>query len=320
MDAGHSLNDLFPPIEPFDKGYLDAGGGHRIYWEQSGNPEGMPVVFIHGGPGAGAGPVHRRFFDPGHYRIIIFDQRGAGRSQPPAEISSNSTQHLIGDMEMLRQHLHVERWLMFGGSWGATLALVYGIAYPNRCLGFVLRGIFLGSVREIDWFLYGMGAVFPEAWDNFSGFLPESERDDLLEGYLKRLSSSDPAFHMLAAQSWNAYENSCSTLHIKTPDRLSGGSLNLARIEAHYFRHKMFLDDGYILANMDKIKSIPAVIVQGRYDMICPIRTADRLAAAWTDGWQEAQFIIVPDAGHSAMEPGIRSALVGATERFKTLK
>jgi len=315
MDAGRGLNDLFPPIEPFDHGFLDVGLGHRLYWEQSGNPDGVPVVFLHGGPGAGAAPVHRRFFDPGHYRIIVFDQRGAGRSKPHAEIRHNTTPELIQDMEILRRHLHVDRWLVFGGSWGATLALAYGINHPGRCLGFVLRGIFLGTRAEVDWFLGGMGAIFPEAWRAFSQFLPEEERGELLENYFHRLTSSDPTVHIPAASAWNAYENACSTLRMKSPDRLSGGSLSLARIEAHYFLNAMFLDDGHILKQISGISGIPAAIVQGRYDIICPIRAADAIARAWP----ESRYVVVPDAGHSAMEPGIRSALIDATETFKSL-
>jgi len=315
MDAGRGLNDLFPPIEPFDHGLLDVGGGHRLYWEQSGNPAGVPAVFLHGGPGAGAAPVHRRFFDPSHYRIIVFDQRGAGRSRPHAEIRSNTTPALIQDLEILRRHLHVDRWLVFGGSWGATLALAYGIAHPVRCLGLVLRGIFLATRAEVDWFLDGMSAIFPEAWRAFSEFLPEDERPTLLESYFRRLTAADPVVHMPAVAAWNAYENACSTLRMKSPDRLSGGSLSLARIEAYYFLNAMFMDDGHILANIGQLAGIPAAIIQGRYDIICPIRAADALARAWPG----SRYVVVPDAGHSAMEPGIRSALIDATETFKSL-
>jgi len=319
MDAGDEKIDLYPPIKPFEQGYLELDGGHRMYWEQSGDEQGVPVLFLHGGPGAGGRPVHRRFFDPRHYRIIIFDQRGAGRSKPYAELTANTTRHLLGDMESLRCHLGVERWLIFGGSWGVALALAYGIEQAERCLGFVLRGVFLGRQREIDWFMTGMGAIFPEAWRAFSDFLPTDERGDLLASYYRRLSDSDPGVHLPAAAAWGAYENACSTLLPKTPaGTASGGSnaaLSLARIEAHYLKHGLFLDDGYLLANLDKLRHLPGIIVQGRYDVICPIISADELARAWP----RAEYVIVPGAGHSAMEPEIRRALVRATEQFKSL-
>ncbi len=320
MDAHSERYDLFPQIKAFDHGMLALDPCHEMYWEQSGNPDGEPVVFLHGGPGAGAGMVHRRFFDPRHYRIIIFDQRGAGRSRPFAELRDNTTGHLIEDIDTLRRHLGVERWLVFGGSWGATLALAYGIQRPEHCTGFVLRGIFLCRKRERDWFLYGMRAVFPEAWREFSGFLPEGERGDLLDGYHRRLTDADPAVHMPAARAWSRYENTCSTLLPKAEGAVGGGvdraALSLARIEAHYFRHDMFVDEDFLLDNVGGLRKIPAVIIQGRYDIVCPAVTADELARAWP----EAEYVIVSDAGHSAMEPGIRSALVGATEKFKTLR
>jgi len=319
MDAQVDRQSLFPKIEPYGKGILSLGGGHEMYWEQSGNPDGHPVVFLHGGPGAGANSAHRRFFDPRFYRIVIFDQRGAGRSKPAADLTENTTGHLIGDIETLRQHLEIERWLVFGGSWGSTLALAYGIKHPQQCAGFILRGVFLGDTKELDWFLHGIRNVYPEPWQEFTGFLPEGERRGIIEAYWRRLIDPDPSVHLAAAEAWNRYEGSCSVLMVdfKDANPPSGGAsaqaLALARIEAHYFKNGMFLDDGYLLDNIATVREIPAVIVQGRYDMICPIVTADKLAAAWPG----ADYVIVPTAGHSAMEPDIRTALVTATEDFK---
>ena len=317
MDTHADRPTLYPKIEPFGEGMLSLGGDHEMYWEQSGNPDGMPVVFLHGGPGAGANAAHRRYFDPEFYRIVVFDQRGARRSKPYAGLEDNTTQHLIKDIETLRQHLGIDKWMVFGGSWGSTLALAYGIEHPEHCAGFVLRGIFLGSAAELDWFLNGIRTVFPEAWRAFSEFLPEDERGDLFDGYYRRLTDPDPEIHLPAAEAWNRYETSCSIHQPNFEDGTSSGagsrSLALALIEAHYFKNGMFLDDDYLLENIAKVRDLPAVIVQGRYDMICPIVTADKLAALWP----EAEYVIVPDAGHSAMEPGIRSALVAATESFK---
>jgi proline iminopeptidase len=314
-----SRSDLYPPIEPYAAGMLDLDGRHTMYWEQSGNPKGTPVVFLHGGPGAGSTPAHRRFFDPHHYRIIIFDQRGAGRSRPHGDVADNTTPHLIEDIERLRRHLSIDSWLVFGGSWGSTLALAYAETHAARCRALVLRGIFLCRKVEIDWFLYGLRHVFPEAWRAFSGFLPESERDDILEAYFRRLSHPDPAIHMPAARAWSTYEGACSTL-LPSPETVSAFAedrmaLGLARIEAHYFRHNSFLDDDQLLRGARRLAGIPATIVQGRYDMVCPIVSADDLVRAWP----EATYLVVPDAGHSAMEPGIRAALVAAMERYKTL-
>ena len=285
---------------------------HRIYWEQSGNPTGVPVVFLHGGPGAGSNPSHRRFFDPDHYRIVVFDQRGAGRSTPFGETASNTTQDLIDDMEALRRQLDIDKWFVFGGSWGSTLALAYGIAHPDRCRGFALRGIFLGRRSEVDWFLYGMKLVFPEAWRRFSGYLPETERGDILAAYHRRLNDPDPDVHRPAAETWSQFESACSTLHHGVG---GGGSVSLARLEAHYFVNDVFLPENHLLANIGRITHLPCVIVQGRYDMVCPIATADELAQAWPG----ADYVIVPDAGHSAMEPGIRSSLVRAMDGFRRL-
>jgi proline iminopeptidase len=309
--------DLFPEIGPFETGYLPLSDGHVMYWEQIGNPLGRPVLFLHGGPGAGAGSVHRRFFDPGFWRLVIFDQRGAGRSRPLGGLEANTTAHLVDDIEALRWHLGVERWLLFGGSWGSTLALAYAQAHPDRVAGCVLRGVFLGRREEVDWFLHGLAAVFPDAHAAFAGHLEPAERGDILAAYLRRLTHPDPEVHMAAARAWSVYEGSCSTL-LPSPETVANfaqdrTALGLARIEAHYFAHDLFLPPGGLLGGMDRIAHVPAEIVQGRYDMICPARTAFELAAAWAS----ARLTVVPDAGHSALEPGVRRALVAAVERFR---
>ncbi len=312
--------ELYPEIEPWNTGMLDLGGRHRMYYEESGNPRGAPVLFLHGGPGAGAAPSHRRFFDPAHYRIIIFDQRGAGRSLPLGEITDNTTPLLVADIEQLREKLGITRWLVFGGSWGSTLALAYAEAHPQRCSGLILRGIFLCRDSEIDWFLYGLRNLFPEAWHAFITPIPEAERGDLLSAYHRRLTDPDPAVHMPAARAWSTYEGSCSTL-LPSPETVAyfAGdvvALGLARIEAHYFKHDIFLPRNSLLENVSRIRNIPGIIVQGRYDAVCPIVSADDLHRAWP----EAEYIIVPDAGHSAWEPGICAALVRAAEKFKQIK
>ena len=309
--------DLYPEIGPFETGYLPLSGGHVMYWEQVGNPRGRSALFLHGGPGAGAGAVHRRFFDPDFWRVAIFDQRGAGRSRPLGNLENNTTEDLVSDIETLRRHLGVERWLLFGGSWGSTLALAYAQAYPDRVQGCVLRGVFLGRPPEVDWFLHGMAAIFPDAYANFIGFLPEHERGDVLGAYLRRLVHPDAAVHLPAARAWSVYEGSCSTL-LPSPETVSSfaqdrTALGLARIEAYYFANGLFLPPEGLLGRMDRIGHIPAEIVQGRYDMICPARTAFDLSAAW----RAARLTIVPDAGHSALEPGIRRALVAAVDRFR---
>jgi len=311
--------DLYPPIEPYETGRLRRDPPHELYYELCGNPAGQPAVFLHGGPGAGASPDHRRFFDPVHYRLAVFDQRGAGRSTPLGELAANTTQHLIGDIEALREHLGVERWLVFGGSWGSTLALAYAETHPERVTGLVLRGIFLCRRREIEWFLYGMRWIYPETWRRFAEHLPEGERDDLLHSYHRRLIDPDPAVHLPAARAWSTYEGACSTL-LPSPETVAAFgqdtmALGLARIEAHYFVNDIFMEDGALLANVGRLRDIPGVIVQGRYDVVCPIATADELHCVWP----EAEYTVVPDAGHSAMEPGVRKALIAATERFKGL-
>ncbi len=323
MAAASSARDLasdaalFAELEPHASGRLPVDAPHVLHWEACGNPVGTPVVFLHGGPGGGCLPHHRRFFDPAFWRIVLVDQRGAGRSTPVAAIESNTTSALVADLERLRGALRVERWLLFGGSWGSTLALAYAQAHPARCLGLVLRGIFLARPEEIDWFMLGMRTIFPEAWRAFAEFLPPNERSDLLGNYYRRLTDPDPTVHVPAAQAWDRYEVTCSTLLPPTemPPALDSDAtaLAIARIEAHYFVHRAFLDDNQLLRDMPRIAHLPCTIVQGRYDIVCPPATADALARAWPG----AEYIIVPDAGHSVREPGITRALVSAVERMK---
>ncbi len=309
--------DLFPALECRESGMLDLGGGHAMYWEECGNPDGVPILFLHGGPGAGTMGVHRRFFDPDYFRIVLCDQRGAGRSTPHASIDDNTTDHLLADLEALRAARDIAQWHLFGGSWGSTLALAYGQAFPERCRGMVLRGIFTCAPREVDWFLEGMGRFFPEAWREFAAAIPDPERGDLLSAYTRRLNDPDPDVHLPAARAWATYEARCSTLR-PNPDAVAAmsdarGMLALARIEAHYLAHGAFLAPDQLFERIDRIRHLPATIVQGRYDMVCPIETAERLARAWP----EAEYIVVPDAGHSALEPGTRAALLRAVEGLK---
>lgn len=311
--------DLFPIIEARESGMLDLDGTHVMYWEECGNPEGVPILFLHGGPGAGTMAVHRRFYDPEYFRIILCDQRGAGRSTPHASLTDNTTGHLLSDLEALRVDRDIEQWHLFGGSWGSTLALAYGQAFPQRCLGMVLRGVFTCTPREVEWFIEGMGRIFPEAWHDFSRTIPAAERHDLLQAYVRRLNDSDPDVHLPAARAWATYEARCSTLR-PNPNAVAAmsdaqGMLALARIEAHYLANGAFLSPGQLINDIDRIRHLPATIVQGRYDMVCPIETAERLARAWP----EAEYTIVPDAGHSALEPGTRAALLRAVEGLKEL-
>ncbi|MEM7651128.1 MAG: prolyl aminopeptidase [Pseudomonadota bacterium] len=314
------MMDLFPALTPYSSGFLSVDDTHNLYWEQSGNPEGVPILLLHGGPGAGATPTHRRFFDPNHYRIIIFDQRGAGRSHPLGSIENNTTQHLVDDIERLREHLRVERWHLFGGSWGSTLALNYAVQFPEKCISMILRGIFLCEQREIDWFMDGMHKVFPEAWEQFAEFLPEDERDNLLDNYYKYLTGDDEKKQMDAAICWSLYEGACSSLlpnyETITTEEQKEQALALARIEAHFFKNEAVDAEKGILSKIDTLKTIPTTIIQGRYDMICPIQTAHELHLRWP----EADYIVVPDAGHSALDPALRSRLIEATENAKTLR
>lgn len=310
-----SGRDLFSPIEPFAEGMFDVGDGHSIYWEVSGNPAGIPVVFVHGGPGAGTQPAFRRFFDPRVWKIVLFDQRGCGNSRPLAKIEHNSTQHLIADMEALRVMLGIDKWLLFGGSWGSTLALAYGEAHPDRALGFVLRGVFLFRSWEVDWFLNGMGHFFPETSNRFHEFLPQSERETLLKSYYARLVSNDPDVHLPAARIWCAYEEGCARLVPRGSfnDMASRANLAMARVECHYMVHDGFFRDNQLLEDLPLIQSLPCTIVQGRYDVICPPKTADEVAR----NWPGSKLVIIPEAGHSALEPGTRQALVDAVEEMR---
>ena len=309
---------LFPPIEPACTGHLRVSDLHEIYWEECGNPQGYPILFLHGGPGMPTGPLHRRFFDPSHYRILLFHQRGAGLSRPHAEMRENTTELLVSDIEALRRMWGVEKWHVFGGSWGSTLALAYAETHPDSVSGLILRGIFTVRKWEVDWFLTGMATFVPEANAEFLGFLPESERNTPLESYYQRLMNPDPSIHGPAALAWATYEDSTSMLSLAPPPSVTGDfsrALTLARTEAHYFRNNLFQPDDKLLREAHKISHIPGVIVQGRYDLLCPIRTADELHKAWP----EAEYIVVPDAGHSAFEQGILAALMTATERFKQI-
>lgn len=320
VDSRRAASDapaLYPPIEPRRTGRLEVSDGHSLYWEESGRADGAPVVFLHGGPGAGSAPIHRQFFDPAHYRIVIFDQRGAGRSTPAASVVANTTAHLVDDIERLREHLAIQRWVVFGGSWGSTLGLAYAQAFPERVTALVLRGIFLGRPSELDWFLQGMKVFFPERWREFAEHIPAAERSDLLGAYHRRLMDPDPAVHLPAARRWSSYEGACSTL-MPNPGLVADFSsdrvaLSLARIEAHYFMGRMFLAENALLENIGRVRHIPGVIVQGRYDAVCPPCTAEDLHRAWP----EAEYHLVPDAGHSAFEPGIRSRLVATMDAFK---
>lgn len=312
-----SASPLFPPLQPNHIGMLAVDALHTIYWEECGNPAGIPVIFLHGGPGGGLSPKHRQFFDPDAYRIVLFDQRGAGQSTPLGETRNNTTQLLIADIEAIRRMLGIKQWLVFGGSWGATLALAYGQAYPQACLGFVLRGIFLCTQAEIDWFMHGIRHFYPDAHEEFVALIPPQERGDLLQAYAKRLFSDDADVSIQAAHVWSRYEGSCSFLRPQSEaiDRFDSDAvaLGLGRLEAHYFLNRGFMDEDQLIRDIDRIRHLPAVIVQGRYDTICPPMSAYRLHQAWP----ETRLHIVADAGHAAMEPGTAAALIAATEQFR---
>lgn len=312
---------LYPPIEPYRTGSLDVGDGHRIYFEESGNVHGKPVIFLHGGPGGGTHPVQRRFFDPRHYRIVLFDQRGCGKSTPYASLEANTTWDLVADIEKLREHLGIAKWQVFGGSWGSTLALAYAETHPERVTELVLRGIFLLRKKEIDWFYQsGASIIYPDAWEPYLAHIPEAERGDLVTAYNRRLTSDDPAVRLAAAKVWSGWEGATSKL---IPDASFTGhyeedefALAFARIESHYFINRGFFEvDDQLLRDAGRIRHIPGAIVQGRYDVVCPIDSAWALHRAWP----EADLIITPDAGHSAFEPANSRALVAATDRFATL-
>ncbi|ERN18524.1 proline iminopeptidase isoform X2 [Amborella trichopoda] len=311
--------NLYPPIEPYSVGFLKVSDIHTIYWEQSGNPDGHPVVFLHGGPGAGTSPNNRRFFDPEFYRIILFDQRGAGKSTPHACLENNTTWDLISDIEKLKEHLGILEWQVFGGSWGSTLALAYSQSHPEKVTGLVLRGIFLLRKKELDWFYEGgAAAIFPDAWEPFRDFIPQEERSCFIHAYSKRLNSKDLEEQIKAAKIWTNWEMMTAHLLPNEENSKRGDdenfSLAFARIENHYFVNKGFLpSETFLLDGIDKIRHITTVIVQGRYDVCCPMTSAWDLHKAWP----EAQFEVVPDAGHSANEPGIAAMLVAANEKLK---
>ena len=315
---------MYDPIEPYATSRLRVSPVHELYYEQCGNPHGQPVVFLHGGPGAGLIPDYRRFFDPDAYRIILFDQRGSGQSTPHASLVDNTTWHLVDDIERLRTELAIERWLVFGGSWGSTLSLAYAETHPERVRALVLRGIFLCRQKEIRWFYQdskGASAIFPDVWELYLNLIPKAERGDMVSAYHRRLTSDDEAVRLEAARIWSTWEAGALKLF---PDQNLVDqfgephlALSLARIECHYFVNNCFFQtDNYLIENVGKIREIPAVIIQGRYDIVCPMMSAWELHQAWP----EAQFRVIPDAGHSVSEPGIASALVEATDQFRDLR
>ncbi|AIF46626.1 prolyl aminopeptidase [Dyella japonica] len=310
------MRELYPEIEPYRTHRLRVDDIHELYIEECGHPDGLPVVFLHGGPGAGLSAYHRRFFDPTRYRIVLFDQRGAGKSTPHAELRDNTTWHLVADIEAIREYFGIERWVVFGGSWGSTLALAYAQKHPERVLGLVLRGIFLGRPDELRWFNEldgGARFIFPERWERYLAHIPEDERHDMVEAYWRRLDSDDPSVRVDAAIAWGNWEGGSTTL-VHDPDEPGNfedphAAVSVARAEAHYFRHRIFLEPDQLLRDIHRIRRIPATIVHGRYDIICPVKTAHDLASAWP----EAAFHIVL-AGHSAADPAIVDVLVSATD------
>lgn len=309
--------ELFPPIEPYRTHEIPVSDGHTLYAEECGNPQGLPVVFVHGGPGAGCERYHRQFFNPDVYRIVLFDQRGCGRSRPHAGLEGNTTQALVDDMEILRNRLAIDRWVVFGGSWGSTLGLVYAQTHPAHVLGLILRGIFLCRPRDISWFYQdGASFVLPDYWEDYRDVIAPEDRGDMVSAYYRRLTGADEVAMMAAAKAWSLWEGRASTLLPKTAvvDHFANPStaLSLARIECHYFMHDSFLQEDQILRNAGRLRDIPGVIVHGRYDVVCPLEQAWALHAAWP----EARLHVIPDAGHSATEPGIVDALVRATGEF----
>lgn len=313
-----TMRSLYPEITPYATGTLKVSDLHTIYFEQVGNPEGKPVVFLHGGPGGGIDPIYYRYFNPQKWRVVLFDQRGCGRSTPHAELAENTTWDLVADMERLRSHLDIPQWTVFGGSWGSTLALAYSQTHADRCLGLILRGIFMLRSKEIRWFYQeGASYIFPDVWAEYLKPIPPDERDDLVAAYYKRLTSEDNAVQLTAAKAWSIWEASTSKLipDVNLTQQFSRDefAIAFARIECHYFINGGFLEpEDQLLRNIDRIRHIPAVIVQGRYDVVCPMTSAWELHQAWP----EAELIVVPDAGHSMTESGIRSALLDATDRF----
>ena len=317
MTANTQKRTLYPPLEANHSGQLDVGDGHSLYFEESGNPNGKPAVFLHGGPGGGCAPAMRRFWNPDIYRIILFDQRGSGNSTPHASIENNTTWDLVNDIEILRAALNIDKWQVFGGSWGSTLALAYCQAHPERVTEIVLRGIFMLRKKEIDWFYqHGASEIYPDRWQHYLAPIPESEQDDLLAAYHQRLTSDDEETRLTAAKAWSIWEGSTSTLlpnaDISGQFSADDKALSLARIECHYFVNGGFMKEDQLIHNVDRIRNIPAVIVQGRYDVVCPAVSAWELSEAWP----EADLRVVPDAGHSAFEPGNVHELIMATDAF----
>jgi proline iminopeptidase len=308
---------LYPEIEPYQSGHLEVGDGHKLYWELCGNPHGKPVVFLHGGPGGGSSPSHRRQFDPKRYNILVFDQRGCGRSTPHANLEGNTTWHLVEDIERLRELVGVERWMVFGGSWGSTLALAYAQKHPERVTELVLRGIFLFDQYEIDW-LYKEGAnsIYPDKWDEFIALIPEAERDELVEAYRKRLTGNDPDVQLAAAKAWSKWEGETVTLlpHPEVIEEFTEPekAIAVARIENHYMHHRGWFEDGQLLRDAGRLSGIPGVIVQGRHDSCTPPKAAWALKKAWP----EVELNIIPDGGHLYNEPGVLDGLIRATDRF----
>ena len=316
--SSSALRSLYPETAPLSSGTLPVDGTHTLYYEEYGNPHGKPAVFLHGGPGGGCSATQARFFDPKRYRVVLFDQRGCGKSTPHASLVDNTTWHLVSDIEALRQHLDIERWLVFGGSWGSTLALAYAQTHPTSVSELVLRGIFLLRKREIDWFYQeGASRVFPDAWEHYLAAIPPEEHSDLLHAYHRRLTGDDPEEQLRAAKAWSIWEGSTSTLHSNPQLTSAMGqdrfALAFARIESHYFVNKGFFEDeNLLLDRVEHIRQLPAVIVQGRYDIVCPMETAFALHRKWP----EAEFIVAPGAGHSAFEPELQHHLLSATDRF----
>ncbi len=315
------MRERYPPIEPNQSGHLVVSEKHTLYWEECGNPNGNPVIFLHGGPGSGTSPSHRCFFDPEAYRIILLDQRGCGKSTPHAEIEENTTWNLVADIEKLRELLGIEKWVVFGGSWGSTLSLAYAETHPERVKGLILRGIFLCRDQELRWFYqHGAHHLFPDRWEQFLAPIPEKERGNLIEAYYKRLTSPDAKVRREAAKAWSGWEGSALGLKFDfnafqsfTEDTTADA---IARLECHYFMNKCFFKtDNWLIENVEKIRHIPSVIIHGRYDIICPFENAWDLHKAWP----EAKLEIIPDAGHAAGEPGITDALVRASDAFRTL-
>ena len=314
------MTPLFPEIKPYNRHELPVDDLHTLYLDESGNPDGIPILFVHGGPGAGCGRYDRRFFDPQKYRIILFDQRGAGRSTPHAELQNNTTQDLIEDIEKVRSHLNIQKWALFGGSWGSTLSLLYAQAYPENVIGLILRGIFLCRKKDLDWFYQeGASRVFPDYWQDYLQVIPEEKRDQLMRAYYEKLTGDNELAKMAAAKAWSLWEGRCATLrpHQDVIDTFSKPhlALSLARIEAHYFVNDAFINANQILDNADKLAGIPGTIVHGRYDTICPLDNAYELQARWPG----SELHIIRDAGHSAQEPGITDALVKATNDLAVL-